>query len=204
MAVVLGFVENGPVHTHNSVAYLQDGRVVHVQRKAYLPTYGVFEEHKHFREGQMLRAFSARAGRFALLVCNDAWQAPLAFLAVHDGARALIVPACSGVRHGDDASFEVEADWEALLRFHARFLQTFVVFVNRVGEEGGASFWGGSRIVDPWGYVIAQAPRYEPAVVWGDIDLNAVRRRRHEAPWVKDGRVAFLARQFTQLASEEG
>ena len=57
MAVMVGFVEDGAVHTYNSFAHLHGGRVVHVQRKNYLPTYGRFEEHKHFRPGQSLRAY---------------------------------------------------------------------------------------------------------------------------------------------------
>ena len=54
--VVLGFVEQGPVQTYNSAVYLQRGAAVHVQRKTYLPTYGRFEEHKHFSPGPSLRA----------------------------------------------------------------------------------------------------------------------------------------------------
>src|SRR5215217_3571504 len=92
VALVVGCVEQGPVQTYNSALYLEDGAVVHVQRKTHLPTYGRFEEHKHFSQGPALRAFDTRLGRMALLICNDAWQPALAFLAVHDGARALVVP----------------------------------------------------------------------------------------------------------------
>src|SRR4051794_18816315 len=56
MDVVLGFAEDGPVHSHNSVVYLAEGGALHVQRKTYLPTYGRYEEHKHFSPGQALRA----------------------------------------------------------------------------------------------------------------------------------------------------
>jgi predicted amidohydrolase len=205
MGLVVGFVEDGPVHTYNSAAHLQGGSLVHVQRKAYLPTYGRFEEHKHFRPGQAMRAYETPWGRFAILICNDAWQAPLPFLAVHDGARVLLVPTCSSLepQTGTDPA-TIEADWSDLLRFHARFLQTWVVFVNRVGEEAGMRFWGGSRVVDPWGRTIAEAPHGQPALVCADLDLAAVRQARREMPLVKEPRLDLLTREFDRLADGDG
>ena len=205
MGIVVGFVEDGPVHTYNSTVHLHGGTLVHVQRKNYLPTYGRFEEHKHFRAGQSLRAYDTPAGRFAMLICNDAWQSPLPFLAVHDGARVLLIPACSSLKPEDEPDPpDIQADWGHLLRFHARFLQSWVVFVNRVGEEAGFSFWGGSRVVDPWGRTVAEAPRGEPALVCADLDLTAVRRARRERPLVKEPRLDLLTREFGRLADDAG
>ena len=205
MGVVVGFVEQGSLRTFNSAIFLERGAVVHVQRKICLPTYGRFEEHKHFSPGPKLRAFDTRLGRFALLICNDLWQPPLPFLAVHDGARVLIVPASSSLAPaaGTDPA-EIERDWYDLLRYHARFLQTYVVFVNRVGEEAGVGFWGGSQVVDPWGRVVVQANTREPTVLLADIELAAVRRRRTEMPLVKDARLGLLSRELKRLARKEG
>lgn len=198
-AVVVGFVEDGLVHTYNSCVYLQRGRRVHLQRKAYLPSYGRFEEHKHFSPGQSVRAFDTGWGRAAMLICNDVWQPPLPFLSVHDGARLLVVPACSALdtRVGTDPG--TERDWNDLLRFYARFLQIYVIFVNRVGEESGVRFWGGSRVVDPWGNDLVRAPNNEPALVLADIELDNVRRRRHEMPLIKEARLTLLSRELNRL-----
>jgi predicted amidohydrolase len=205
VAVIVGCVEQGPVQTYNSALYLDDGAVLHVQRKTHLPTYGRFEEHKHFSQGPALRAFDTRLGRLALLICNDAWQPALAFLAVHDGARVLVVPACSSLEPGAGTDpAEVERDWSDLLRFHARFLQAYVVFVNRVGEEAGLTFWGGSQVVDPWGRTAALAPRGEPALVLAELDLCAVRRRRRELPLLKDPRLGMLRREVDRLLADTG
>ena len=205
IAAVVGIVEHGRVHTYNSALFLDRGEMVHVQRKTTLPTYGRWEEHKHFRHGPALRAFDTRLGRFAMLICNDAWQAPLAYLAVHDGARVLIVPTCSSLEAeaGTDPA-ELERDWTELLRFHARFLQVWVVFVNRVGEEAGVRFWGGSRVVDPWGEIVVQAPRAEPALVQAQVDLGAVRRRRREMPLLKEHRLDVMKRELDRLVEHDG
>jgi predicted amidohydrolase len=205
VAVVVGCVEHGRVQTYNTALYLEDGAVSHVQRKTHLPTYGRFEEHKHFSQGPALRAFDTRLGRFALLICNDAWQAPLAYIAAHDGARVLIVPACSSLEPGSGTDpAEIERDWSDLLRFHARFLQAWVVFVNRVGEEAGLTFWGGSQVVDPWGRIVARAPRAEEALVHAEIDLAAVRRRRRELPLLKEPRLGLVRREMDRLIEDAG
>jgi predicted amidohydrolase len=200
IAAVVGMVESGRVHAYNSALFLDGGAIVHVQRKTHLPTYGRWEEHKYFSPGPALRAFDSRLGRAAMLICNDAWQAPLAYVAAHDGARLLIITAASSLEHADGTDpAELERDWGDLLRFHARFLQAWVVFVNRVGTEAGVTFWGGSRIIDPWGRIVAQAPRAEEALVHADLDVTAVRRRRRELPLLKEPRLGLIRREIDRL-----
>jgi predicted amidohydrolase len=198
-ACVVGFAEAGRVHTYNSAAYLEGGAVRHVHRKLYLPTYDVWEERKHFTPGNAMRAFDTDIGRVAVLICSDAWQPALAVLAVQDGARLLIVPADSTRRRG-----AIEEEWRDINRFYARMLETYVVFVNRIGAEGELSFWGGSHVYDPWGELVAEAPLGEPAFLTVELDPTAVRRRRREMPLVKEARLALLSRELDRLAAEGG
>lgn len=199
VACVVGFSEAGRVHNYNSAAYLERGTVRHVHRKLYLPTYDIWEERKHFTPGNAMRAFDTDIGRVAVLICSDAWQPAIAVLAVQDGARLLIVPANSTSRRG-----AIEAEWRDINRFYARMLETYVVFVNRVGVEGELSFWGGSHVYDPWGELVAEAPLGEPAFLTVDLDTTAVRRRRREMPLVKEARLALLSRELDRLAAEGG
>jgi predicted amidohydrolase len=201
--VVVGFAEGGRLHTYNSAAYLQGGDVRHVHRKLSLPTYSVFEERKHFSPGQAMRAFDTPFGRMAILLCFDAWQPMLPFLAVQDGARVLIVPANSS-REGFPGAADLPQEWRTINRFYARMLESYVVFVNRVGREGELTFWGGSQVVDPYGAIVHEAPLDEEAVTTVELDLDAVRRRRHEMPLVKEARLALLAREIERLAAEGG
>lgn len=202
--VAVGFVEQGAVHTYNSMVYLQEGQVSHVQRKTYLPTYGRFDERKHFSPGQSLSAFDTRLTRMALIICNDAWQPCVPFIAVQDGARILLIPASSSAPTEPDGAPAIQRDWQDLLHFHARFLQTFVVFANRVGTEAGLTFWGGSQVIDPWGDTIAMAPRYEPNLLVCDLDLAAVRHARRTLPLVKEARLGLLSREMERLTSSGG
>lgn len=204
--VVLAFPEAGAggMHTFNSAAYYQAGKLVHVHRKLYLPNYLSFEERKHFTPGQAMRAFdTAAAGRMAMLVCNDAWQPQLAFLATQDGAQVLVMPVTSA-QSAFPERYDSQGYWRGITRFYGRMCQLFVVFVNRVGAEGNLHFWGGSHVIDPWGNVVAEAPEDTEHVLTVDIDLADVRRRRRDIPLVKEARLGLVHREVRRLLDEGG
>ncbi len=202
--VVVGFCEEGRgFHTYNSAAYLEGGSLLHLHRKLYLPNYRIYEERKHYNPGQSLRAFDTRLGRMAMLICNDAWQPCLPFIAVQDGAQVLIIPANSGVYPYPEL-LDTREYWRDITRFYARMLESYVIFVNRVGEEGNLIFPGYSHVVDPWGRVVAEGPGREEALITANIDLDNVRRRRREVPLVKEARLALLSKELNRLAEEGG
>jgi predicted amidohydrolase len=205
MAVVVGFCEEGRgFQTYNSAAYLEGGALRHLHRKLYLPNYRIYEERKHYNPGQSMRAFDTRFGRMAMLICNDAWQTFLPFIAVQDGAHVLIIPADSGSYPSYPELLDTRGYWRGITRFYARMLECYVVFVNRVGKQDNLVFWGYSHVVDPWGTVVAEGPLHEEALITVDIDLGNVRRRRREVPLVKEARLALLARELNRLVDEGG
>ncbi|MFI1394053.1 nitrilase-related carbon-nitrogen hydrolase [Streptomyces sp. NPDC020681] len=203
--VVVGFHEHTRLRAYNTSAYYRDGELLHAHRKLYLPNYLAWEERKHVSPGQSLRAYDLPLGRgrAATLVCNDAWQPVLPWLAVQDGAEVLLVPANSAASL-DPEAMDTGLYWDSLLSYTARMLQCWVVFVNRVGNENGASFWGGSRVVDPRGNVVAQAPKWEPALVTIDIDAHEARRQRRSVPLVAEARLGLVDREVRRLIDEGG
>src|SRR5215210_7604025 len=48
--------------------------ILHVHRKVFLPTYGVFDEARFVEAGHQIAAFDTRYGRVAILICEDAWH----------------------------------------------------------------------------------------------------------------------------------
>lgn len=201
--LLVGFCEDGGRSSFNAAAYYEGGLLCHVHRKLYLPTYGIFDERKHFSPGQAMRAFKTRWGGMATLICNDAWQPQLPFLAVQDGAQVLLVPTNSA-QSLFPQRYDSEAYWRDLTRFYGRMYQSYIVFCNRVGTEGSLRFWGGSHVVDPWGEVVAEAPVDTEALLVADIDLAMVRRRRREVPLVREARLALLEREIRRLVDEGG
>ncbi|WP_030801560.1 nitrilase-related carbon-nitrogen hydrolase [Streptomyces sp. NRRL S-337] len=205
--VLVGFHEHTSLRAYNTAAHYASGALLHAHRKLYLPNYLAWEERKHVSPGQSLRAYelkrSAHGGRGATLVCNDAWQPVLPWLAVQDGAEVLFVPTNSAASL-DPEAMDTGLYWDTLLSYTAKMLQCWVVFVNRVGNEHGATFWGGSRVVDPRGAVVAQAPKWEPALVTVEIDLAEARRQRRAVPLVAEARLGLIDREVRRLIDEGG
>jgi len=203
--LLLGFMEaaqRGP-HSYNSAVYYEGGSLVHVHRKLYLPAYAPFVERDHFTSGPTLRAFPVHNTRMATLICNDAWQPQLTFLATQDGARVLLVPTASAQSVFPDR-YDSHEYWHDITRFYGRMFQLYVVFVNRVGAEGPLRFWGGSHVIDPWGEVVAEAEQMQEQVLTVELDLAEVRRRRRQVPLVKEARLALLQREIGRLLEEGG
>lgn len=203
-SILLGFHEDdGVARTYNSAAYFENGSLVHLHRKLYLPTYGIFEERKHFSPGQRMRAFGTKFGRMAVLICNDAWQPTLGFLAVQDSARVLLIPTNSA-----DSRFPADADsteyWRDITRFYGRMYECYVVFVNRVGTEGDLEFWGCSHVVDPFGKLVAQAPLYKESLITVELDMRTVLQRRRRIPLLREARLGLLSRELNRLVEEGG
>ena len=194
-AALVGFHARDGEPRYSSAVYAEDGTALHVQRKIYLPGYAPFDEDARFTSGDGLRAFDTALGRVAILICNDAWQPFLATFAAHGGAELLLVPAASST-----AVPEAEPYWRELTRFYARMLQCYVVFVNRVGREAGFTFWGGSHVVDPLGDIVAEAPRFDEALVVADVDLARVAERRRELPLLGELRPGLLRAELERLA----
>ncbi|MEU8958596.1 nitrilase-related carbon-nitrogen hydrolase [Streptomyces sp. NPDC048518] len=202
---LVGLHEHTALRAYNTAAYFSGGRPLHVHRKLYLPNYLAWEERKHVSPGQHLRAYDLPGGhgRAATLICNDAWQPVLPWLAVQDGAEVIVVPTNSAASL-DPEAMDTGLYWDTLLSNTARMLQCWVVFVNRVGNENGASFWGGSRVVDPRGTVVAQAPKWEPGLVTVDIDVHEARRARRAVPLVAEARLGLVEREVRRLIDEGG
>ncbi len=196
--VVAGFVERNRHEQYNSAAVI-NGERVQVQRKLFLPTYRGWEERKHFRPGARLRRFDVRGVPVGVLVCNDLWQPPMPWLAVHGGAEVLVVIANS-VR--SSAAVPVQRAWDLLIGHTAVTLQCYVVFVNRAGTESGKEFWGSSRIVGPDG---EERLRLGEKPDSGDVvlDLGGLRSLRRRWPLLREPRLDMVAREVQALMAEE-
>lgn len=201
IAMVVGLVEESPGHRyHNSALFLDGGRVRHVHRKVYLPTYGMFDEGRFFAAGDRLEAFATRFGRMGLLICEDFWHPSTSLVLAQDGADCLLVIS-AGPTDGIDArrGLVAPATWKALAAVTAQLQTLFVVYVNRVGFEDGVNFCGGSCAIDPLGGTLAEAPILEERLVACDLQRPVLRRARTLLPLLRDERLPVLAREVQRL-----
>jgi predicted amidohydrolase len=162
------------------------------------------EEAKYFSQGRYVETtpicppFTA-----ALLLCADLWNPALVHLAAVNGATALIVPTNSS-NDRSSGDFTKPAKWDLALRFYAMMYGLPIIFANRVGTEEGHEFWGGSRIVDARGEVIAKAEGDAEQLVIAELDYDQVRRARYELPTVRDSNLELLHREVNRLTSRVG
>ena len=149
LSAIVSFVEESADHRlFIAVALLEDGRVRHVQRKLFLPTYGLFDERRFFAAGDLLRATPSRLGvGVGLSVCEDFWHLAVPQLLALDGAQLLVNVSSSPGRDLaalNEVGLGTATSWRTLLRTYAQLTTSFVVFVNRIGVDESISFWGGS------------------------------------------------------------
>ena len=202
-AALVGFTERGTDgRRYNSAAFLQSGGVVHTHRKAHLATYDIWEEGKHFTPGSSIRAFDSNVGRVASLVCYDLWHPGLVLVAVQDGAEILLVPSNSIERDFSDRASNQD-QWNVITRFYASMFECYVVFVNRVGAEGGLVFWGGSHVIDPHGRLVAEAPKNGEALTLVEIDPSEVGHRRRQTPLMQQARLDMLIAELDRLVARD-
>ncbi len=204
VSLVVGFVEESSRHGFfNAAAYFEGGELLHVHRKVYLPTYGLFDENRYVGRGDGVRAFDTRFGRAAILICEDAWHPSLAGVASLDGADLLIVPSASparGVGKGNgEGGLAIQRVWQALARTYAAAYNQHVIFSNRVGYEDGINFWGGSEILCPSGESLARAGREEPEMLLAQLDTANVRRARIASPTLRDEDLHLTLRELDRI-----
>lgn len=201
--MVVGFVEEDERYRfYISSAYLSGGEVVHVHRKVYPPTYGIFDERRFFAAGDSFRAFDTRFGRCGILVCEDFWHASSPYALWMDGADILIFTSASPGR-GVTEEVLGSAQWvETVTKTYAGLFTTFVLHANRVGFEDGLNFWGTSTAFDPDGKLIAQAQYDEEGLTFAELDLAQLRRTRARLPLLRDERPEILLQELKRLSTK--
>jgi predicted amidohydrolase len=204
--VAIGFVEETAEHRYaNSAALVRDGELVGLHRKVYLPTYGMFDEGRFTRPGDRIRTTEVGdpLGRVGLSICEDFWHPSLPLLQAQDGAALLVNLAAGPARApGSAAGLAAIAGWHKMQETYALLGTVAVAFCNRVGNEEGLTFWGGSRLIGPGGGVVAEAPLYEEALVVGSIDTDDLRMQRYQLPILADERLELTRRELDRIIAE--
>ena len=199
--VVIGFYEVWRNTLHNSAMYVRLGgaagpEILHVHRKNFLPTYGLFDEERFVERGLELHAFDTPWGRAGILVCEDAWHSISGAILALDGAQVLFLCAAAPARgvwpRGDAIPGPASvARWERLARDIAEEHGVYVCLANLVGSEGGKMFQGASSVIDPRGEVRVRAPLWSDALVTAALDLRDITRARADMPLLSDLRTAL-------------
>lgn len=150
-----------------------DGSVTKYDKK-HLFTYG--GEHEHFTAGSERVVVEWKGVRILLEICYDL-RFPI--WSRNRGDYDMIIYVASW------PTPRVEA-WKSLLTARAIENQCYVAGVNRVGADPSNDYCGGSRVIDPYGHIMAQCADGKGEMVSAEIDMNILEAFRGKFPVLDD------------------
>jgi predicted amidohydrolase len=205
ISIVVGFVEvTSDYRFFNSSIYLENGAIIHIHRKVYLPTYGLFDEQRYLARGERFRAFDTKLGRMGLLICEDMWHMSASYILAMDGATTLICLSSSPGRGIGGESLDSAMAWQQLTSTTAMFLNCRVLYCNRVGFEDGVNFWGGSEYVSPSGESIIRGKIIEEDFITAQVEEGCLRRERIFSPMLRDENLFVTMQELRRIKRERG
>jgi NAD+ synthase (glutamine-hydrolysing) len=199
--VVFGFMmEKARGIYHNTAAYLSGGEIVHLHRKVFLPTGGMFEEAKFFARGRDFAAFDTPLGRAGVMVCRDFLSLASSYLLFADGAEIIIViSAAPGRGLSGEAGFATSRMWRLMGEAVAYFSTSFVIYCNRVGFEDGKAFGGGSFVFSPAGQLLFQASELDEELAFVELDPGEIRVARTRWTFKRDDEPEIVLRSLARI-----
>ena len=177
IAIVIGSPTPNPVpegkDLYNSVYFFADGEIQHIQHKALLPTYDVFDEYRYFEPGTKFSTLEYKGYRIALTVCEDIWNignenplykiCPLDILIKEKPDFIINVSASPfSYNHAEERLF--------ICKQNVARYKIPLFYSNNVGAQTELIFDGGSVVMSPNGVVHREMPYFEETLEVFDLD----------------------------------
>jgi len=164
---------------NTAVVLAPDGTLVARTRKLHIPVTAGYYEDRYFRAGpadggeggDAFPVVALGGAQLGFPTCWDQWFPELARAYSLAGADVIVYPTAIG-SEPDHPDFDTEPLWQQVIVGNGIANGTFMVAINRIGTEPPLTFYGSSFISDPYGRILCQAPRDEPAVLVADLELD--------------------------------
>jgi N-carbamoylputrescine amidase len=162
----------GGLGFNTAICVAPDGTLVGRTRKLHIPQGAGYHEDHFFRPGNTgYPVVSVAGAEVGFPTCWDQWFPELARSYSLAGAEVLVFPTAIG-SEPELPGFDTQPLWQQVIVGNGIANALFMVVVNRTGVETPLTFYGSSFISDPYGRILVQAPRHEPAVLVADLDLD--------------------------------
>jgi omega-amidase len=145
-----------------------DGSIAGAYRKVHL--FSITGEDKFFSSGQKPVVCDTSIGPIGLMICYDLRFPELCRVLALKGAWAALVTA--------QWPFERISHWKTLLQARAVENQMFVVAANRSGSDPQLKYGGCSRVIAPFGNILAESDDNLPSTFIADIDHSEMKKYR--------------------------
>ena len=162
--IVVGAAIRNGNDFRNTALYFSHGKLLSTHYKVHLPNYGMFEEARYFKAGNVFESFISEYGKVSMLVCEDSWHKSVHVDLINENPDYILALVASPARGFSDNGLEIEDKWMGIIKTVARESKAKLIFVNRVGFEDGLGFWGGSCIVDENANILHKLPHYETII----------------------------------------
>ncbi|MBD5512175.1 MAG: NAD(+) synthase [Lachnospiraceae bacterium] len=189
--VGLPFEKDGKLY--NVAAALQDGMILGMVPKRYIPVYAEFYEGRYFAAGEedvttvligdeeipfgcniLFETDAVKGLSVACEICEDFWVPnPPATAHALAGATVIVNLSASNETVGKDVYRELLVKSSS-----ARLLAAYVYASAGEGESTQDLVFGGHNIIAENGVVLSQAKRFSCESVYADIDIHRLRAER--------------------------
>ena len=176
LTAVIGFVDRDH-DIYNAAAIINNGQLVGVYHKHYLPNYGVFDENRYFEAGRKAPIFLINGVHVGVNICEDVWY-PSGPLPMQALAGAEVILNINGSPY-----YAGKGDFrEEMLATRAADNGVIVAYLNMIGGQDELIFDGGSMVFDEQGKQIARAKQFAEDLLIVDLDTSSVFRSRLHDP----------------------
>ncbi|MFT7003299.1 MAG: omega-amidase [Sulfurimonas sp.] len=162
--IVVGAAIKDGSSFRNAALYFSNGKLLSQHNKVHLPNYGMFEEARYFKAGEIFESFQSKFGKTSMLICEDLWHETVHNDLIIQNPDLILALVASPARGFNDDGLSIENKWNSIIKTVAKECNSKLIFVNRVGFEDGLGFWGTSCTVDENGNILNKLPRYEKII----------------------------------------
>ena len=168
IAIVVGSPTRNPVAAgkdlYNSAYFLADKKILHVQHKALLPTYDIFDEYRYFEPATDFQVVAWQGKKIALSICEDIWDVgtdnPLYTVCPLDEMRAQQPDFILNLS-ASPFSYQQAAARLRVIRANVARYGVPMFYVNHVGAQTDIIFDGGSVVMAVGGVLADEMPYFE-------------------------------------------
>jgi len=144
---------------YNSTVFInRKGEIIGSYRKIHLCVMMNYDESEYVSYGDKLAVVDADFGKVGLMICYDIRFPEHPRSLVLEGADLLVIPFAFAL--GAILPMRT-AHWDTLTKATALQNMTYVIAANQFGSIAKDHLMGLTRVVDPWGSVIAEASAVE-------------------------------------------
>ncbi len=215
IAIAVGSPSRNPViegkDLFNSAYFLEEGKIKHVQHKALLPTYDVFDEYRYFEPASEFSVVTFKGKSIALSICEDLWNLG------NENPLYTVVPMDEVMPQRPDLilnlsaspfSYEHAKSRIHVLRANVQRYKLPMVYVNQIGSQTEIIFDGGSMVVSPDGSIFEEMPYWQEAVKTFDLDEvmkggRNVEQPKDKIPLIHDALVLGIRDYFGKLGFKQ-